>query len=380
MKAHQVEYWLKKIRQLDPDAEKKLLEYFGEPENNFEIGTKVNYAKALYYLLRDTKKPLSEITLEDVKLFLARRKEQVKYATFAIDYMLLRRFLRYLGIELNSKLRFSKKEKYVVDPNQFLTEAEFFRLLKHMNQRDRALTYILRETGMRIGEALALDIKDFKKVSANKAYLHVRESKTCEREVLIIKSVPEIEAWLRMHPDPKPDSPLFVRIKRKPVRLDYQTYHKNLKNALKRAGINKRVHPHLFRHQRATELLSRVPEAIAKRYLGWKPGSRMTERYNHLKDKETNQVIEEEEYGMRKEEKREEKRGIMECPVCGAIIEKRFKFCPFCGSSIEEEKNILRETIKMTQARLIFIMEKFFEEHPQELNRLLRWLERKHSK
>ena len=378
MKALEVDYWMEKIRQLDPDAEKKLLEYFGEPDNNFEVGTKVNYAKAVYYLLRDTRKPLSEITLEDVKLFLARRKERVKYATFATDYMLLRRFLRYLGIELNSKLRFSKKEKYVVDPNQFLSEAEFFKLLKHMNQRDRALTYILRETGMRIGEALALDVKDFKKVSATKAYLHVRESKTCEREVVIRRSVPEIEAWLRMHPDPRPDSPLFVRIKRKPERLDYQAYHKNLKNALKRAGIKKRVNPHLFRHQRATELLSRVPEEVARRYLGWKSGSRMTERYNHLKDEEANQIIEEVEYGMR-EEKREEKRGITKCPVCGAVIDVKFAFCPFCGSSLEEERNVLRETIKMTQARLLFLMEKFFEEHPEELNRLLRWLERKHK-
>ena len=51
----------------------------------------------------------------------------------------------------------------------------------------------------------------------------------------------------------------------------------------KRAGITKHVHPHLFRHSRATALLRmKVPEADVKKLLGWSPGSQQLTRYSHL--------------------------------------------------------------------------------------------------
>ncbi len=50
----------------------------------------------------------------------------------------------------------------------------------------------------------------------------------------------------------------------------------------KRAGIKKRIYPHLFRHTRATRLLAKVPESIGAKYMGWVNGSKMVGVYVHL--------------------------------------------------------------------------------------------------
>lgn len=56
-----------------------------------------------------------------------------------------------------------------------------------------------------------------------------------------------------------------------------------VRDTARRAQITKHVHPHLFRHSRATALLRmHVPEADVKKLLGWSPGSQQLTRYSHL--------------------------------------------------------------------------------------------------
>jgi hypothetical protein len=55
-----------------------------------------------------------------------------------------------------------------------------------------------------------------------------------------------------------------------------------VKKAARRAGIEKRVWSHQFRHSRATYLLANgMTEAQVKALLGWSPGSTMLSRYSH---------------------------------------------------------------------------------------------------
>ena len=44
-----------------------------------------------------------------------------------------------------------------------------------------------------------------------------------------------------------------------------------------RAGINKRIHAHLFRHTRMTELAKTLPEQTLKQLAGWSGSSKMAE-------------------------------------------------------------------------------------------------------
>jgi len=369
MKSHIPEYWLEKIRTLDPETVVIVKKFFSEPENlNLEPRTKANYTRVVYYLLKMTGKPLREIRLEDVKKYFAKRSEQIKPISLESEFILLRRFLRYIGIELNSKLKPSRKRKFVVDTSQFLTDSEFERLLSELKHpRDKALVMLLRETGLRIGEALALDVRDVE-ITERYGRLHVRYSKTAERYVEFVKSIPYIRTWLSVHPDPKPDNPLFVKIKGKPTRLEYQAFWKLLKEALKRAKINKRVHPHLFRHQVATELLSteRLPEEAVRVYLGWTHGSRMVSRYSHVTSERANELVMRARYGIKTREKKEEPKGYKECPRCGRMVPIDAKYCSYCGL-ILERKELMRERELMKRVDELLDL---LRENPQLLDQL----------
>ena len=371
MKSHTTKYWLEKIKALDPEAEAKVLEFFSEPENlNLETRSKANYTRIIYYLLRETKKPLKDITEQDVKQYLAKRNEKISPSSLSLEFAILRKFLRYTGLDLNFRLRpKSKLEYHLVDTKDFLTEEEFRRLYNSLKfMRDKALIKLLRETGMRIGEALALNIRDLE-ISGNTAIIHIRRSKKKPRQIPIIESLPELKAWLREHPDKRPDSPLFVKLRGKPERLTYSAFWDSLHEALKRSGLKKRVHPHLFRHIRATELLTKLPEEVAREVLGWVHGSRMVARYSHVTNDKANQVYLRTMYGLKIGEEEEEK-GVKECPRCGAVISAKHKFCPECGQVLDFQKALEIQEMKDTLAEVF----KILTQDPKALERLKKFL------
>jgi len=364
------DYWLEKISKLDPTAVDKIKNFFNEPENLLlSRSAKKNYVMSIYNLLRHTHKPLEEITPDDVKEYLNQRAgEGISNSTLFIEFTLIRKFLRYIGVELDFKLKLPKKEHYIVDPSNFLTDEEFERLLSVLSQpRDKALVMLLRETGIRIGEALSLNVGDVE-ITERYGKLHIRHSKTKERYVEFVKSIPYVRAWLSVHPDPKPDSPLFISLRgAEHTRLDYDGVASALRRALKRAGLKKRVHPHLFRHMVATELLSteRLPEEVVRVYMGWKHGSRMVSRYSHVSSEKANELVMKARYGIG-EEKREEPKGYKECPRCGRMVPIDSKYCNYCGLVLDREE-LMRERELM---RRVDELIELLRENPQLLDQL----------
>jgi len=369
MKSSTLEYWFGKIKKLDSNAEKLLKNFLDEPENKqFSELTKKNYAIALYNLLKYTHKKLEKISLDDVKKYFSIRMEEgTNTSTLRREYNQLRKFLRYIGIELDFKLRREKKEKFVVDPESFLTNEEFEKLLAAVRYpRDKALLMLLRETGIRIGEALALNVGDVE-ITERYGRLHIRKSKTAERYVEFVRSIPYVRSWLSVHPDPRPNSPLFVTLRGETKRLDYYGVRSVLRRALKRAGLKKRVYPHLFRHHVATELLSleRLPEEAVRIYLGWKHGSQMIERYSHVTSERANELVMKARYGIG-EEKREEPKGYKECPRCGRMVPVDSKYCNYCGLVLDREE-LMRERELM---RRVDELIELLRENPQLLDQL----------
>ena len=379
-RSYGLEYWLEKVRELDPKAEEKLRQFFSEPENILlsELA-KRNYAMCVFTLLEYTGKRLDEIDQDDVKDYLrARREEGASTKTLEVVFSILRKFLRYLGVELRFRLRMGKKEKFVVDPSTFLTNEEFEKLLSALGTtRDKALIMLLRETGIRIGEALSLDVRDVE-MTERYGRLHIRYSKTAERYVEFVKSIPYLKAWLSVHPDPKPDSPLFVTLRGRPTRLTYNGFRMVLIRALKRAKLKKRVHAHLFRHQVATELLSteRLPEEAVRVYMGWKHGSRMVSRYSHVTSEKANELVMKARYGIG-EEKREEPKGYKECPRCGRMVPVDSKYCNYCGLVLDREE-LMRERELM---RRVDELIELLRENPELLDQLKKLAKKgKHSR
>lgn len=158
-------------------------------------------------------------------------------------------------------------------PAEVLTRPEMDALLaaigggRPIAARNRALVIILWRTGLRIAEALALKPHDIDMAARTVRVLHGKGDKA-RTVALDARTRSIIEDWLKVRDRwAKPGSPLFCTSKGTPVRATY--VRPMLQRAAARAGIERRVHPHMFRHAYAVELmLEGVPVPMIQRLLG----------------------------------------------------------------------------------------------------------------
>jgi site-specific recombinase XerD len=175
--------------------------------------------------------------------------------------------------------------------HELLTHAEVQRMINAATTiRDRALVSLLWESGARIGELGSLRKED---VSA-RTFGHTLSlnGKTGSRQILVVASAPALSFWLECHPSLDSQSPLWMQLEGTEP-LGYSGILAMLERVARRAGVKKRVYPHLFRHSRVTYVLATglMNEAQAKRYFGWTPGSDMLATYSHLIDEDANHAI-----------------------------------------------------------------------------------------
>lgn len=145
--------------------------------------------------------------------------------------------------------------------------------------RNRALIAVLYRGGLRISEALALKAKDIDQTAGTLTVMH---GKGDQRRVVGMD--PEgfslLERWLdkrRASLRTGPQSPVFCTLTGRPLRDNY--VRTLLARLARKAGIEKRVHPHGLRHTHAAELAAEgVPVTVIQQQLGHHALS-MTERY-----------------------------------------------------------------------------------------------------
>ncbi|MCL2429090.1 MAG: tyrosine recombinase XerC [Alphaproteobacteria bacterium] len=120
--------------------------------------------------------------------------------------------------------------------------------------RDTALFTLLYGSGLRIAEALALDVRDAP-LPGSEAPLRVRGKGGKERIVPVLAAVREaVGAWLALHPSRAPDAPLFLGARGK--RLDAAVAQRTLRTYRRLAGLPEHATPHALRHSFATHLLA----------------------------------------------------------------------------------------------------------------------------
>lgn len=177
-------------------------------------------------------------------------------------------------------------------PAEVLSREEVGRLLAACSRRgaagvrNRALIVVMWRAGLRVKEALDLHRKDIDLQAGTITVLHGKGDR--RRTVGIDpQAAAVIEQWIfrRRALGIGPASPLFCTISRpRPGRRMHDScVRETLKDLARKAGIEKRVHPHGLRHTHAAELAREgVPVHIIRRQLGH--GSlATTERYiDHL--------------------------------------------------------------------------------------------------
>lgn len=127
-----------------------------------------------------------------------------------------------------------------------------------MSLRDRALVELLYGTGIRVGELVALDVRD---LELRAQEIRVMGKGRKERVVPIPEQARlSLSAWLevRRHPGLMSE-PLFISLRarkeEKPRRLAAREARRILGERATRANLGERVHPHRLRHSYATHLL-----------------------------------------------------------------------------------------------------------------------------
>lgn len=229
-----------------------------------------------------------------------------------------------------------KKNNHKI-PEELLTPQDVEKLINAADHpRDKALVSVLYESGCRIGEILTLRIKhiSFDEYGAK----IVVNGKTGMRRIRIISSVPHLATWIENHPlRDKPDAPVWVGIgtRNKNGAVQYKNVRTLIAKLAEKAGIKKRVNPHMFRHSRATHLANHLTEAQMNQYFGWVQGSDMPSTYVHLSGRDVDGAILS-LYGLKEDKgKDKEEFSPVKCPRCGTMNSPGGKFCIKCGMPLD---------------------------------------------
>ena len=236
------------------------------------------------------------------------------------------------------KPRLKNKHKL---PEELLTEEEVFKLAKAAdNPRDRAFVLVLYETGCRIGELLTLKMKNVQ-FDQYGAVLRVT-GKTGDRRVRIISSAPALSSWVGIHAKAEdPEAPLWPPLstgyKYHQQSLGYESLYLMLKELANRAGVRKKIYPHLFRHSRATALAGKLTEAQMKEYFGWVQASDMASVYVHLSGRNVDDAMLALQGLKKPESDKEDTLKLCFCPRCKEKNSPIAKFCLRCGSPMQTQ-------------------------------------------
>ena len=250
-------------------------------------------------------------------------------------------------------------------PKPILSRREIRQLLDACyHQRDRSLVYTTYESGARAGEILAVKIADVEfDQTTSTAVLRLSESKTRPRIIRLVESVPDLMAWLDQHPaQGDPEAWLWVSLKGGKTPLTRDGFELMLRNLGKKAGLNKRVHPHLLRHSRATYDATYMSDAEMRVKYGWSKRSRMPEVYTHLSGKDLDETVLK-HYGVKVAANKDDLEP-KSCPWCRTVNSPSARFCQGCNAPLNiMEAN--KETEK--QRRRMEFVDRFIERILQEV-------------
>lgn len=286
---------------------RQFLEYI-EIERGRAVKTVENYD---HYLTRFLEwgqiKGLGDITEEKIRefrLWLNRQQgtagASMKRRTQNYYLIAIRAFLKFLrkrGMESISpeRIELAKLPERSLD---LITDAELGRLLKaaegtdQRHLRDKAMLELLFSTGLRVSELCALNSD----IDLSRDEVSVRGKGDKVRVVFLSPSAKEAVArYLKGRKDM--EEALFVNIltvgknsKKAPARLTPRSVERMIKTYAAKAGITKKVTPHVLRHSFATDLLSNGADLRSVQALLGHASINTTQIYTHVTDAHLREV------------------------------------------------------------------------------------------
>lgn len=287
------------------ELKKQFLEYL-EIERGRSVKTVENYDRYLERFFDFAKvsepKHLTEEQIREFRIYLNRQPgtkvggkiDPMKRRTQNYYLIALRAFLKYMrrrGIESLSpeRIELAKVPERSLD---LISSTELKRLMATPDKktlegkRDKAILELLFSTGLRISELCGLSIDD---IDMSREEFSVRGKGDKVRVVFLSDSAKAaVQDYVKNRKDM--DDALFVRYGRKmndggDLRLSPRAVQRLLKTYAAKAGITRKVTPHVIRHSFATDLLSNGADLRSVQALLGHANIGTTQIYTHVTDK-----------------------------------------------------------------------------------------------
>ena len=305
------------------------------------------YASALTQLSKRSALPFDRWCKAEVTRVVGTIERSAYAASTKRDFRIcLKKFFRWLrdteeGYPPEVRwIRISERRQSSTLPEELLTEEEVKGLVEAaVCARDKAMLFALYESGCRIGEIATLRVRHVA-FDDYDAQLSVT-GKTGPRRVRLISAVPTLSAWVDAHPrGSDPGAPLWVNLgnRRHGQAMAYAAIRQMIIRTARKAGIKKRVYPHLFRHSRATHLAGHLTEAQMKEYFGWVQGSDMAATYVHLSGRDVDDALLK-LHGLKKADREvsQDKLKPRACPRCHAMNSATSQYCGRCRMPLDTQ-------------------------------------------
>ncbi|MEI8270186.1 MAG: site-specific tyrosine recombinase/integron integrase [bacterium] len=288
--------------------QREFLEYL-EIERGSSLNTVENYQRYLtrFFEFTKVKNPI-DITDEKVRefrLYLNRQSsgnnratgETLKKKTQNYYLIGLRGFLKYLAKHKIDTLPADRIELAKVPERSLdlISTAELERLLKApdgndlKSLRDKAILLLLFSTGLRVSELCSLT----RDVNFQSGEFSIRGKGSKVRVVFISDdAIKAINQYLKQRPDM--DDALFVKVGDEKgdgkEGLARRSIERIVKHYAIKAGISKKVTPHVMRHCFATDLLSNGADIRSVQMMLGHSNIATTQIYTHVTDKQLREV------------------------------------------------------------------------------------------
>ncbi len=336
----------------------------------------------LHYILinwRNFIKPYRENTAADLfsgmeKIKRFQKKDGKYYSKNTLgDYVkFLKRF--YLWMSDNEytnipekkikKFKIPKPPQMSVTAEELLSEEDILKMIDACwNSRDRALISMLYEGAFRIGELGNLQWKQIKFNSWN-TVVNVDSKTDRPRYIPLLIAKPYIAQWKNDYPfEPEGDNHVFLSFNdNEPIQ--YRGMQKKILKIAEKAGITKKIHPHLFRHSRITHLIQKGYSESCIKKMGWgNLTTNMFSTYAHLTDSDIDNEIAKQEGIITEDKPEHSPLEARQCPRCYTINGPTMNFCGSCGleltpEALAEKKELMDNLHNLNKEQLLDLVQK----------------------
>lgn len=240
------------------------------------------------------KKNILDSNKEDLYKYLKNLKERYKESSYVRKFSSLRAFYKYL--ELNFYLKENpiyslEKVKSAKRIPQYLEQEEILKIIESIDNsifgvRDRLILDFLIFTGGRISEILNLKISD---IDYSNSTIRIIGKGNKTRIIPALKFIMDKISHYndnfrkKLVKKSSEEFNLFPNISR-------NNFWYRISNYAKKAGLNKKVYPHIFRHSLATTMLNNGANLRYVQELLGHSSIKTTEIYTHISKKKLKEI------------------------------------------------------------------------------------------